>query len=140
VLIADDYARIRFSVRRFVEEAGFTVCAEACDGRHAIEQAKQCQPDLILLDLSMPNMNGAEAASALKRLMPDVPIILFTLYADSIGQSSAQALCVDRIVAKSDGLRSLVNSMRELLGADTQADEFPSRQVVRRNSSRLAAF
>ena len=116
VLIADDHATVRFLIRSLVENAGFTVCAEADDGTHAIEQAKGSHPDLILLDLSMPNMNGAEAASVLKRMMPQVPIILFTLHDDSISQRLAKALGVDMVVAKSDGMTNLVGSMRILLG------------------------
>lgn len=139
VLIADDHATIRWSVRCLIEKDGFTVCAEACDGAQAIEQAKQARPDIILLDLSMPNMSGAEAASALKRLMPEVPIILFTLYADSIGASSTQVLGVDKVVAKSDGLSTLLSSMRELLGLTSGADKVASgQQVIPQDSRRFA--
>jgi DNA-binding NarL/FixJ family response regulator len=116
VLIADDHATIRFLIRSLVEHAGFNVCAEAEDGARAIEEAKQSHPDLILLDVSMPGMNGIEAASQLKRLMPNVPIILFTLHDDSIGKQLAKAVGVDAIVAKSDGMSNLVDTMRKLVG------------------------
>src|ERR1700692_4378898 len=81
ILIVDDNLPIRKSIRRFLEsETDFEVCGEAVDGLDAIEKARELNPDLIILDLSMPRMNGAAAASVLKRTMPHVPIILFTMY------------------------------------------------------------
>lgn len=115
VLIVDDHATIRFLLRTLVEKAGFIVCAEAPDGAKAIEEAKRTRPDLILLDLVMPTLDGVEAASALKELMPQVPIILFTLHDDGIGRSFAKTLGVDMIMAKSDGMTKLVPYMRTLL-------------------------
>jgi|SRR5579872_2556146 len=70
VLIADDNAFVRQRLRElFSREPGFDVCAEAENGRKAVEQAQDTHPDLILLDLSMPVMNGLDAARALKRLI-----------------------------------------------------------------------
>jgi chemotaxis response regulator CheB len=69
-------ASVRRAIRDFLEnQTGFEVCGEAVNGADAIRELK---PDLILLDLAMPEMNGAEAASVLKRMMPQVPIILLT--------------------------------------------------------------
>ena len=76
ILVVDDNPSIRFLIRSLLENSGYSVCGEAEDGADAIEKAKELKPDLICLDLSMPRMNGAEAASVLKRLMPTVPIIL----------------------------------------------------------------
>jgi DNA-binding NarL/FixJ family response regulator len=58
------------------------VRGEAVDGVEAIEKASKLQPDLVLLDLAMPRLNGAEAASVIRSAMPRVPILLFTMYAD----------------------------------------------------------
>jgi CheY-like chemotaxis protein len=116
VLIADDNASIRYLIRSLVESAGFRVCGEAADGREAIEKAKQFGPDLILLDLSMPNMNGADAAAFLKKNMPHVPIILFTMHEESLRGTLAAQLGVDRVIGKPEGMNTLVDSMRELLG------------------------
>jgi len=75
ILIAEDSETIRTLIRAFIENrAGFEVCGEAVDGVDAIEKAKELKPDLIILDLAMPRMNGA-AATVLKRMMPDIPII-----------------------------------------------------------------
>jgi DNA-binding NarL/FixJ family response regulator len=85
-----------------LEHAGFEVCGEAADGVEGIEQAKKLKPDLIVLDLAMPRMNGAEAASVLSTTMPDVPIVLLTLYQNALGPSLASALGVKAILATSN--------------------------------------
>src|SRR5580698_427369 len=83
VLIADDNAFRQRVGGLFRRELDFKVCALAENGRMAIQKAQDLHPDVILLDLAMPVMNGLEAARALKRLMSDVPIGLFSAYADS---------------------------------------------------------
>jgi DNA-binding NarL/FixJ family response regulator len=115
VFIVDDHPSIRFLLGSLVETEDFTVCGEAVDGREAIEKAQKARPDLILLDFSMPRMNGGEAAVVLKRLMPHVPIILFTLHEDSVNQALAAAMRVDRVIAKADGMTKLLECMRNLL-------------------------
>jgi DNA-binding NarL/FixJ family response regulator len=125
VLIADDSEIVRNIVRTFLTNAGFQVCGEVEDGCAAIERAKQLRPDLIVLDLSMPAMNGAEAASVLKGLMPDVPIVLFTMYSESVGSSLASAVGVDLVVCKPDGISNLVERIRSLL-ASIQSNALPS--------------
>ena len=113
ILIADDNAQIRFLIRSLVESAEFTVVGEAGNGKDAIEKARQLYPDLILLDLAMPVVNGAEAAAILKDQVPMIPIILFTLHQD---KSLASHLNVARVIGKPDGMTKLVDSIREVLG------------------------
>jgi CheY-like chemotaxis protein len=79
VLVADDNAYVRHSLcERFQSQADFAVCGEAKNGKEAIDKARQLRPDLIVLDLSIPVMNGLEAARALTHIMPDVPLIMFS--------------------------------------------------------------
>src|ERR1700694_3522481 len=80
ILVIDDGDSVRNIIRIFLERDGFEVCGEATDGVEAIAQAKKLKPDLIVLDLAMPRMNGADAASILSKTMPDVPIVMLTLY------------------------------------------------------------
>jgi DNA-binding NarL/FixJ family response regulator len=81
----------------------------------AIEKAKELQPDLILLDLSMPIMTGAEAAVILKRTVPRMKIILFSMHLDNISQSLGTAIGVDLTLSKSDGLSKLADHLHALL-------------------------
>ena len=81
ILIVDDLPEMRKLIRTYIEEeTDFCVCGEAIDGLDAINKAKHLKPDLIILDASMPRMNGIEAAPKLKELLPETVIILFTFH------------------------------------------------------------
>src|SRR5712664_521029 len=118
ILISDEGDSFRNIIGLFLEHAGFEVCGEAADGVEAIEQAKKLKPDLIVLDLVMPRMNGAEAASILSQTMPDVPIVLLTLYQNMLGSALAAAVGVKAVLDKTDGMDKLVACVRSLLSLD----------------------
>jgi two-component system, chemotaxis family, chemotaxis protein CheY len=118
ILIADDGSTVRQVIRDFLEsKTTFKVCGEAVDGLDAIEKAKELKPDLILLDLAMPRMNGAEAASVLREVMPEVPIVMFTMYDESVGKGLISQLGVKAVLSKPDGMGNLVSCVESLLGA-----------------------
>jgi CheY-like chemotaxis protein len=112
ILVADDNAIVRKMLCQIFErEDDYDLCAEARDGVEAIALALKHKPELIILDMSMPRMNGMQAAKKLKALMPDVPIILFTLFAEQV---DLRIVPVDRVVSK-DNPASLMNHVRDLL-------------------------
>jgi len=115
VLIADDSASMRLAVRMLLEgrHTELIVC-EAVDGVDAIRKAKRSKPDLMLLDLAMPQLNGVEAASILKKAMPETPVILFTMYTDLQADSLSAFLGVD-FISKADGVSKLVERVDALL-------------------------
>jgi len=118
VLIADDNAFVRERLGElFSREPDFEVCGEAENGRKAIEKAQESHPDLILLDLSMPVMNGLDAARALKRLMPEVPIVMFSAYSASFTEKEARSAGVSALVSKSEHISVLVGIARDLVYA-----------------------
>jgi len=114
VLIADDSASVRLSVRLLLQgrHKELVVC-EAVDGVDAIEKAKKSKPDLILLDLAMPRLNGAEAAAVLKNDMPKTPVVLFTLTELHVDNLCA-AIDVD-FISKADGVSKLLERVDALL-------------------------
>jgi CheY-like chemotaxis protein len=114
VLIADDSASVRLSVRLLLEGRHTEIVVrEAVDGLDAIEKAKKSKPDLILLDLAMPRLNGAEAATVLKNDLPKTPVILFTL-TDMRPDALCEALGVD-FISKVDGIPKLLERVDALL-------------------------
>jgi len=116
VLIADDVEIIRRALcELFKSEPDFDVCGEAENGREAIERAQELHPDLIVLDLSMPVMNGIDAARILRRLMPTVPLIIFSEYSDVFSAAEARSAGVSALVSKSEHLSVLVGKARALL-------------------------
>lgn len=115
ILVADDNPLMRKMLCEIFEDLeDYDICAEATNGQEAIDLALKHRPELIVLDLSMPVMNGLEASRELKRIMPTVPIILFSQYADLGNGLLAAGLLVDRIVPKGDA-RSLIEQIRLLI-------------------------
>jgi DNA-binding NarL/FixJ family response regulator len=116
ILIADDSPFIREALCNVFEREGdFDVCGEAENGREAVEKAQELQPDLILLDLSMPVMNGLDATRVLKRVMPDVPVIMFSAYSNSSTDKEARSAGVSTIVSKFEHISVLLSKVRSAL-------------------------
>jgi len=116
VLIVDDNRYIRQALcEQFKRESDFEVCGEAENGKEAIAKARELHPDLIVLDLSMPVMNGLDAARELKQLMPTVPIIMFTSYCDSSTEHVIRQVGISDLVSKSQPAAILVGKARGLL-------------------------
>jgi CheY-like chemotaxis protein len=130
ILVVDDNANIRHLLRVFVETNGFKVCGEAENGADAIEKAKQLRPDLVLLDLTMPIMTGTEAAPILKRMMPQVKIILFTMHADGMSKTMPAASGVDVVIAKSDSIKKLREHLTALLAPDSNTQNEPRDKTL----------
>jgi DNA-binding NarL/FixJ family response regulator len=116
ILIVDDNAFVREALcEMFKRERDFDICGEAENGRDAIEKAKQLRPDLVVLDLSMPVMNGLEAARVLKRLMPNVPLIMYSAFGDRYVQQQASLIGVSSVISKSEPATHVVGTARSLL-------------------------
>jgi two-component system chemotaxis response regulator CheY len=116
ILIVDDNAFIRKALCEiFKREEDFDICGEAENGRDAIEKAKQLRPDSIVLDLSMPVMNGLDAARMLKRLMPKVPLIMYSTFGDEYVEQQASLLGVSTVISKAEPVTTVVGAARSLL-------------------------
>jgi DNA-binding NarL/FixJ family response regulator len=112
VLIVDDSKRMRRSIRVLIEnEPGLVVCGEAEDGLAALTTADKLKPDVVLLDLVMPKLNGAETALVLKQMLPKIPIVLFTMF-DEV--TDALGLSVDLVLSKPEGFENLAVRLRQL--------------------------
>lgn len=104
LLIIDDSAYVRHTLRRVFEaQEGWEVCYEAVDGQDGVEQAIKYSPCAIVLDLSMPKMDGIEAARLLRSNMPKTPVFMFTNFVEDpfLQQEIAQA-GITRVIPKTD--------------------------------------
>ena len=116
ILIADDSIFIRKALcTLFEREEDFEVCGEAENGKEAIARAKKLHPDLILLDLSMPVMNGLDAARVLKRVMPKVPVILFSENSGTSTEKEARSAGAWALVSKFAHISILLGKARSAL-------------------------
>jgi len=115
VLIADDSEVIRGLIRRSLEQKpNVEVCAETGDGQQTIDAALALAPDLLILDVNMPKLNGIEVASILRKSLPDAQTIFFTMYGDYVKNVSLAA-GVSVIVSKPDGLGALLRAVDAVL-------------------------
>ena len=116
VLIVDDYPAVRKGLRRLLEKLCSVVCIEATNGLDAIAKTEGSHPDLIILDLGMPEMNGLEAASLLQKTMPQVPLFMFTSYDIRDVESQAASVGIRAVFSKSStGINALVAQVSDLL-------------------------
>jgi DNA-binding NarL/FixJ family response regulator len=106
VLIVDDSALVRGAVRRLFEtDDVFEVCGEAENGRDAVEKTNELRPELIVMDLAMPLLNGLDATRAIKRLKPGVPVILFSGFSNVLEEKEARSVGISALVSKSNPSR-----------------------------------
>jgi two-component system, chemotaxis family, chemotaxis protein CheY len=115
VVIIDDNAIVRKTVGHAFLEDGFRLYGEAQNGAEGIEVVKELKPDLAIVDLSMPVMNGLQASAELRKLFPDMPIILFSLYGTGSVKTEALRAGVNAVISKEEDLPVLIHKAHELL-------------------------
>ena len=112
VLIVDDSFVIRKGLRKILaNDDEVTVCGEATNGKEAIERARELHPDVIVLDVSMPVLNGLQAAPVLHKMLPQTSIILFTSYGSVVSGQDKTAVGIDAIVSKDEGATRLLEKI-----------------------------
>jgi|SRR5579871_363476 len=122
ILIADDNDVVRKLIRQSLEKRGdIEICAQTADGRETVAAAIALKPDVLVLDVRMPSLNGVEVAAIVKKELPAARIILFTMYDDYVGMGVAAAAGVHSILSKPDGISKLLAVVEELLGPENAA-------------------
>jgi DNA-binding NarL/FixJ family response regulator len=107
ILIVDDSAPVRRSLRALIErDKEWRICGEAENGEIAVEKVKELQPDIVILDLQMPVMDGLEAGRQIARVAPGTAMVLFTMHSCEQLVRNARAVGIKEVVSKSDGLPS----------------------------------
>lgn len=136
VLIADDHGLVRAGLRMIVEQIdGFEVVGEATDGREAIALARRLEPDVVLIDLTMPVLNGLEAIPLIRRHVPAARVIVLSMHATEQHVAAALRAGATGYVVKD----AAVDELAEALSAAIDGGFFVSRQVAAHVRSALVA-
>jgi DNA-binding NarL/FixJ family response regulator len=136
VLIADDHELVRLGLRAVLEDAGFEVVGEADDGRSAVEQALALQPDVLLLDLRMPGMDGLEACRHVRVQAPSVRVVVLTSFAEDEDVFGAITAGATSYIMKDIAPDALVGTLRSVAQGEAVFDTGVAQRVLdRRNGS-----
>jgi len=112
VLIADDHEVIRKSISSILQlRKDIRVCGEAANGKEAVSKAQLLKPDLLILDISLPDSNGLEVATAIKKLLPEVPILLLSAYAGKQLSEEVKRRGFEGFISKNDAATTLIGAV-----------------------------
>lgn len=116
ILLVDDHAVLRHGVRALIDEhIDWKVCGEAADGQEAVEKALELKPDLIVMDIGLPVMNGLDATREIKRVLPATKIVVFTMHDSRVIAEQARRAGAERTVVKGGSLDDLTEALVAML-------------------------
>jgi NarL family two-component system response regulator LiaR len=122
ILIVDDHALLRKAVRRLLEsQREFEVCGEAEDGEQAVAKAAELKPQVVILDIVMPGMNGFEAARKIRKVSPGSQIVILSSYKDQRMVEEAKNVGPVCYVPKTDAERKLIDAVKVAAGGQSSA-------------------
>src|ERR1700740_69325 len=130
ILIVDDHHAARITLRELLDWHSFQVCGEAKNGKEAIEKVIELKPDIILLDINMPELNGVKAAYEIRRISPSTKVVFLTVY-DTPGTKQITKMWSHGFVAKSAVGTELIPTLDRLTA---KPDEKPPRKAPKSKS------
>ena len=130
VILADDHQIVRQGIRTLVERQGIEVVAEASDGLTLIEQVRQHLPDLAIVDVSMPGLNGIDATRQMLAAVPTMGVVLLTMHDEELHVSAALRAGVRGYVLKTQAVDELMDAIRTVSMGGTYLSPKVSRMVV----------
>jgi DNA-binding NarL/FixJ family response regulator len=131
ILLADDHQIIRQGLKALLEQKGFAVVGEASDGHEAVRVANEKHPDVAVLDLSMPLLNGIDAARQIRHDLPGTKVILLTMHTDEQYVLNAIRAGISGYVLKSEAATDLVKAIQDVNKGLTHLSSRISRAVVK---------
>ena len=130
LLLADDHAIVRHGLRALLEKEGFQVCAEADDGQKAVQLASEKNPDIAVLDISMPLLNGLDATRELKKNGQNIKVILLTRHDEAQYVTEALRAGVNGYVLKNQAATDLVEAIKQVARGGVYLSPNISRAVM----------
>ncbi len=131
ILLADDHPIVRRGLRSLLEQAGWTVCAEADDGRSAAKLAREHLPDIVVMDISMPGMNGLDGTTAVRKACPTAQVLILSMYESEQFVREVLAAGARGYVMKSDAPLELVAAVNALRAGKTFFSSSVAKTVAR---------
>ena len=140
ILIADDHGIVRAGLRHVLEqEPGIEVCAEACDGREALEQVEQYAPDIVILDITMPRLGGLETLERIRSQYKNTKVILLSVHGDTPFIQSAVSLGADGYLLKNGPASELIEAIKAVRSGGSYFSPAIAKEIVTQLRSPLAA-
>lgn len=136
LLLADDHTMFRQSLRRLLDDAGFSVVGEASDGREAIHMVRSLDPDIAILDVSMPGLNGIDAAHEIHRLAPRTQVLLLTMYHEEAYILEALRAGIRGYILKDQAATDLVAAIGDVMRGSIYLSPGISEAVVKAYKSK----
>ena len=137
LLIVDDHEAVRYGLRSLLSSrSDWAICGEAVDGVEAVEKTKSLQPDIILMDISMPRMDGLEATRIILKEFPRCKVVIVTQSDPSVAQGQAAAVGAKAFVTKAQLSRDLLTTVDQV----AQSGDSELNQPVRANSAARAEY
>jgi DNA-binding NarL/FixJ family response regulator len=129
ILIADDNAVFRKTLRHLLERVEHWEILEAEGGEEAVTKSVETRPDVIVLDLAMPDKHGLAAAQEISALLPDTPILMYTMHISRHVESEARKSGIQKVLSKSDS-SLLLPAIRQLLNAEPPASQSAAETIL----------
>ena len=130
IILADDHCIVRQGIRALLEGAGFEVVGEAADGQEAIRLVDTLEPDVVVLDLIMPMLNGLDAGRQIRQRHPSIPILLLTMHTEEHHVAAALRAGIKAYLLKTQAAEDLVRAIREVMRGHVFLSAAVSRVVV----------
>lgn len=131
ILIADDHGIVREGLKRLLEaEADFHVCAEASDGREVLARVEETHPDVVVLDITMPQLGGLETLERLRAAHPELKVVLLSVHGEAPMVHSAAALGVNGYVLKNGQVSEVVSAVRAVTSGGSYFSPPVARELV----------
>ena len=119
LMLADDHRMLREGLRRSMTEQGFSVVGEAADGAQAVELAHRLRPDVVLMDVTMPELDGVGATREIRSALPDVRVVMLTMHADEDVLASAIRAGASGYLVKDCSTREIAEAVRMAASGET---------------------
>ncbi len=137
ILIAEDNPAVRAALHALLKSAGSWEIVDAENGEQAVDKAQELRPNLIILDLVMPVMDGLNAARQISKLLPEIPILMHTMHWSAQVEVEAQKVGVRRVISKADN-RLLISTVQQFLAPESSPDSSLSLSATPKRLADLA--